>query len=442
MPDSPSGVYSLPPSYKVANGDLTDASQHNPPFEDVQQALTNRLHRDGRTPWTGNQNANGNKLTNLKDGTDPQDAATVSQLSDLGTGIGDGKWSVNDLGPNWLRRDGALYDRSDYPDLADMLPTLPDGVTWETFYQGSAGAHYIVKHPSGGYVLFRAYSNGGTSYTDIYRSTNGLHWDVISTIDNFSLQQAVYGNSIWLAFDSQGRSITSPDLLTWASPVTVFTYADNPGGRAAVAFGKFWAVGISGSIGGIYHVKSSTDGQTWTEEKTFPSAPVGIDFLNGNLIVTGVSGMIQDTSDGVNWNARTSGVAAPLFGAIYGNNLYVAFGSSGTIVTSPNLSAWTQRTSGTSNSLRAGTYSSSGFMLVGRSGTATISPSTSGTSWSLAPTGLNVHFINVIIEEDNPNSYLVTDSTTTAIWRGLRTLPTQFRVPNDDPTYGWIRALP
>lgn len=80
MPDSPAGVYTLPPSYKVNNGDTSDASQHNPPFEDIAAALTERLCRDGRTSWTGNQNANGHKLTNLAPGTNPGDALTVDGI--------------------------------------------------------------------------------------------------------------------------------------------------------------------------------------------------------------------------------------------------------------------------------------------------------------------------------------------------------------------------
>lgn len=80
MPDSPAGVYTLPPSYKVNNGDTSDANQHNPPFEDIAAALTERLCRDGRTSWTGNQNANGHKLTNLAPGTNPGDALTVDGI--------------------------------------------------------------------------------------------------------------------------------------------------------------------------------------------------------------------------------------------------------------------------------------------------------------------------------------------------------------------------
>ena len=41
------------------------------------------LPRNGSLPWTGSHNADGNKLTNLADGEDDQDAATVSQVSEL-----------------------------------------------------------------------------------------------------------------------------------------------------------------------------------------------------------------------------------------------------------------------------------------------------------------------------------------------------------------------
>lgn len=88
MPENSVGVYTLPPSYKVANGDPTDETQHNPPFEDVAQAISNRLHRDGRTSWTGDQKANGNKLTGLANGVASSDAAAVGQVSTLAnTGI-------------------------------------------------------------------------------------------------------------------------------------------------------------------------------------------------------------------------------------------------------------------------------------------------------------------------------------------------------------------
>jgi hypothetical protein len=52
MPGS-NGVYSLPPGYLAVTGATIEASQHNPPLEDIAAVLTLRLSRDGRSPMTG-----------------------------------------------------------------------------------------------------------------------------------------------------------------------------------------------------------------------------------------------------------------------------------------------------------------------------------------------------------------------------------------------------
>jgi microcystin-dependent protein len=52
MPSS-NGVYSLPPGYLAVTGQPILVTQHNPIFEDIAQALTLRLSRDGTAPMTG-----------------------------------------------------------------------------------------------------------------------------------------------------------------------------------------------------------------------------------------------------------------------------------------------------------------------------------------------------------------------------------------------------
>jgi microcystin-dependent protein len=52
MPSS-NGVYSLPVGYLAVTGGTIQASQHNPPLEDIAAALTGRLSRDGTAPMTG-----------------------------------------------------------------------------------------------------------------------------------------------------------------------------------------------------------------------------------------------------------------------------------------------------------------------------------------------------------------------------------------------------
>lgn len=52
MPSS-NGVYSLPIGYLAVTGATIQASQHNPPLEDIAAALTGRLSRDGTAAMTG-----------------------------------------------------------------------------------------------------------------------------------------------------------------------------------------------------------------------------------------------------------------------------------------------------------------------------------------------------------------------------------------------------
>lgn len=83
MPFDANGNYTLPTIYIAIPGGVIKSTQHNTPFEDVQAALNNTLCRDGRTPWTGNQNANNNKLTGLAKGTDSTDAVRMDQVATL-----------------------------------------------------------------------------------------------------------------------------------------------------------------------------------------------------------------------------------------------------------------------------------------------------------------------------------------------------------------------
>lgn len=99
MPDT-SGVYSLPPSYKATSGQTIRTEQHNPPLEDIAQALTNRLPRDGSAPMTGDLAMNNRKITGLRKGTSGSDAARVDQTvpsSPTMTSMSGLAWAANKI---------------------------------------------------------------------------------------------------------------------------------------------------------------------------------------------------------------------------------------------------------------------------------------------------------------------------------------------------------
>ena len=52
-PSDANGVYSLPTGYTAITGEVIQASQHNPPLEDLESAMSARLMRSGVAPMTG-----------------------------------------------------------------------------------------------------------------------------------------------------------------------------------------------------------------------------------------------------------------------------------------------------------------------------------------------------------------------------------------------------
>lgn len=97
MPFDSNGNYTLPTSYFVENGDTVLPIQHNPPFEDVAQALSLALLRDGRSSMTGDLKMGTKKITFLGDGTATTDAVTKQQL-DAAVAILSDPWAFQPIG--------------------------------------------------------------------------------------------------------------------------------------------------------------------------------------------------------------------------------------------------------------------------------------------------------------------------------------------------------
>lgn len=75
------GIFTLPPSYRAVSGQTIRTEQHNPPLEDIEQALTDSLPRDGTAPMTGNLPMNSRRITNLGAATASSDAARLDQVT-------------------------------------------------------------------------------------------------------------------------------------------------------------------------------------------------------------------------------------------------------------------------------------------------------------------------------------------------------------------------
>jgi len=108
------GVYTLPNGYQAVTGEIIQPSQHNPPLEDIAQALTDSLPRNGAAAMTGNLPMGNNRITGLAPATSPNHAARWDQVMPATGGTVTGIITVQRSGSNMLRFINSNYSASDF----------------------------------------------------------------------------------------------------------------------------------------------------------------------------------------------------------------------------------------------------------------------------------------------------------------------------------------
>lgn len=186
MPRSSDGSYSLPSGTLVNTGDTILVSQHNPFAQDVQQALSDSLDRNGTGGMLSDLNMNSNKLTNLAPGTNPSDAATVSQLDGGSTALPVG--AIVDFAgatapEGWLLCGGQSISRATYADLFAVIGTT---------YGSANGSSFNLPDLRGRVTAGRDFSNGGTAdrLTDATMAPDGASLNASGGAETQALTEA------------------------------------------------------------------------------------------------------------------------------------------------------------------------------------------------------------------------------------------------------------
>lgn len=136
MPRDNQGAYTLPSGSLVAVGETIVPSQHNPPLQDIAQAMSDSLSRDGRGGMRAPFNGGGFRATNIAAGVQPNDAVIMSQLVSGAGGVPVG--SVVDFAGStpptgWLICAGQALSRADYADLFAAVGTTYGAPSGSTF---------------------------------------------------------------------------------------------------------------------------------------------------------------------------------------------------------------------------------------------------------------------------------------------------------------------
>lgn len=245
------GQYSLPAVYVATPGTTVRSEQHNVPLEDIGQALTNSLPRDGSAPMLANLPMGGRKVTGLGTPTATGDAATKSYVdgklqafsaSDLTVG-GQGVVGRSDTGPGQARI-VSLGNGLDFND-GFLRVTLRRGLEYLT---GGVAA-----------VVYRfattAEAQAGTF--------NDAAMSPLNVTQYMNANALGYGQS-WQVFGEGARPSGGVHTNNTGRPIQINAYLDNGGGTG--------------------RLEVSPDGSTWTPVVS------SVDINNGDRIF--VSGII------------------------------------------------------------------------------------------------------------------------------------------------------
>lgn len=176
MPFDSNGKYSLPPIYKATTGEKVLAEQHNIPFEDVAQALSQCLKRGGSTPAIRNLSMSGFLVTDLGDAKNPGDAVS-KKLLDAAVPIGAIDEFAGDTPPQgWLLCYGQAVSRTTYAALFAVIGTkFGTGDGGSTFnvpdYRGRVG---VGRDDMGGPAAKRVTAGGSGIVGTNIGATGGL----------------------------------------------------------------------------------------------------------------------------------------------------------------------------------------------------------------------------------------------------------------------------
>lgn len=207
MPRDGGGVYSLPGGYQAVTGQTIQASQHNPPLEDIASALTNSLPRNGAAPMTDDLDMADNAIQNvsaidLSGAMDFAGAATIASATttDIGgedtnsvvisgtttiTGFGSAAAGVT----RWGRFSGALTLTHNATSLI-----LPSGASITT----AAGDTFFAQSEGSGNwrVLSYIKANGKAIVVDAPTSATTSAEGVVELATDAELQSATSGKAV------------------------------------------------------------------------------------------------------------------------------------------------------------------------------------------------------------------------------------------------------
>ena len=244
--------------------------------------------------------------------------------------------------------------------------TSTNGIDWIARSSGKSG---LLMNVNGDGPLWVVVGDGGAIVT----STNGVDWTSRTSPTNALFRGVAYGNGIYVACGDGGAIVRSTDGTNWTAIASGTNLSlqgvgygmdfVNSGDTNQVPTENplFVVVGANGLI------LTSSNGLSWTPRTSGTTVYVSdVMYGNGYYVAVGNTRILR-SSDGVDWSFATN--SAYLYRAAYCSGVFKATGKNGAIWTSTDGLTWEAETSGTTNDIRGISYAEDQFVAVGHNGT-------------------------------------------------------------------------
>jgi hypothetical protein len=128
-------------------------------------------------------------------------------------------------------------------------------------------------------------------------------------------------------------------------------------------------VAVGGGPNGVGLILLSTDGFNWNVRSSGTPTLNAITWTGSELVAVGAAGTILTSPDGYRWSARVSNASEDLNGVAASGALFLVVGDGGVLLSSVDSVAWTRRVSKTVENLNGVAWTGSKFVFVGDEGT-------------------------------------------------------------------------
>ncbi len=274
-----------------------------------------------------------------------------------------------------------------------MSSTFANPLKWIPQNSGTTNPLNSISYGNGRYVVT---STNGLMLT----SADAINWSQV-TFGTFTLMGVTYNPLVrkFIAVGNSGTIVTSVDGLNWMQQIS--GTRNNLNG-IATNNGMTVVVGSNGTIlystnGGLNWNPSTSVTNNWLAAVTRYDDGHGY----SSFVAVGLGGVILQSTDGVRWIPRSSGVTSDLYGVAASANKIIAVGSNNVeLLSTDGGVTWTQQSIASTIDFWGITYSSQldEFAAVGKYGV--VSKSKDGVTWITtelsggAATLLSIAYIN------------------------------------------------